>query len=234
MKTEFIRKLSLTSAVVGLAASASGFDTFLIQGTVSFGATLGPVLTNTFGIATGDSFTGTLTYDSSATPKYVYGPGSSVVGYQISGALVSITVQGQRFGFYPPEIYVFHELGTPDWEIANAVTIQSDGEGWGGLSPWGSFSRGYGSFTLQNTPGFALPDYSLPTQLNIADWSTKHELDLATLFSTTGPDGRTIDGGSFGLTAIITSITVAPEPGTMAILGLGFVGLALFRRRQRG
>jgi len=161
------------------------------------------------------------------------------VGYQQSQDLVSINVRGQNFSFDAPYLYVSSDVGT--WEIANVGLVPgADGAGWIANTPWGSFySYGaggrVGSFTLLNTPGFTLPDYSLPTQLDIADWSTEHELDMSYVFHTIGPNGTTIDGGSIFLRAILTSITVAPEPGTMAILGLGFAGCVLFRRRrQRG
>jgi hypothetical protein len=233
MKTIIIRKLGLAAAVVGVAASASA-EVFNIQGYVNFNATTGVVLSNTFGITTGDSFTGTLTYDSSSTPYYVYGPGSEIVGYQPGSPLISFTVRGQNFSLFVPEIYVFNELGTS--EIATAVDIHSDGEGWVANTPWGSFgstlSDGY--FKLINTPGFVLPDTSLPTQLDISDWSTEHDIYFARQFSATGADGRTIDAGIFGWDAEITSITAAPEPGTMAILGLGAMGCVLIRRRWWG
>src|SRR6266481_2721914 len=106
MKTIIVRKITLAATLFATAASAcaagDGVDVFNIQGYVNFGATLGPVVTNTFGITTGDSFTGTLTYNSSAPPNNVYGPGSSIVGYQLTAPLISLTVQGQNFSFHSP------------------------------------------------------------------------------------------------------------------------------------
>jgi hypothetical protein len=97
----FIKILTLAAAVVGAAASTwaadDGVYTFIIHGTVNFGATLGLVVTNTFGITTGDTFTGTLTYDSSQPGFFIGGQNDpSLVGYQITGPLVSLTVQGQH------------------------------------------------------------------------------------------------------------------------------------------
>jgi len=164
-----------------------------------------------------------LQLDDVADPKA--GPGQVLVEIKAAGVNpVDTYVRSGNYAILPQLPYV----------------PGADGAGWIANTPWGSFySYGaggrVGSFTLLNTPGFTLPDYSLPTQLDIADWSTEHELDMSYVFHTIGPNGTTIDGGSIFLRAILTSITVAPEPGTMAILGLGFAGCVLFRRRrQRG
>jgi hypothetical protein len=152
--------------------------------------------------------------------------------------LISLTVEGQQFTLHAPNLWVYNDGSL--CEIATAVdSFAADGLGWSASTPWGPIDDnniGYGArgrFELVNSPGFSLPDTSLPTQLDIADWSIQHDVGFAYNFYTNNAaDGRTISGGSFSLDAIITSITLAPEPGIMAIFGLGFVGLAMFRRRQ--
>jgi len=237
MKTtkESIKNLSLMAVLLGAAASApgSGVVTFTIQGYVNFGATVGPVVTSTFGIATGDSFTGTLAYDSSQPGYSVYGIGGpEITRYQMTGPVVSFTVKGQQFSLFSPFLYVYNVDGSgTSWEIATAVDAHSD-PGFTVSSPWGGFSGDAGSpsmgqFSLTNSPGFSLPNSSLPTQLDIADWPGG--ISLAHDFGAVGGVGN----GSFYLYADITSITVAPEPGTLAILGLGFIAVAMVRRRGK-
>jgi hypothetical protein len=150
----------------------------------------------------------------------------------MTGPVVSFAVQGRQFSLFSPFLYVYNMDGSgTSWEIATAVDAHSD-PGFTVSSPWGGFSGDAGSpsmgqFGLTNAPGFSLPDTSLPTQLDTADWSGGISLEHD--FGAVGGVGN----GSFYLYADITSITVAPEPGTMAILGLGVAGLALIRPRER-
>jgi hypothetical protein len=240
MKTtkKLFRKLSLATALLGAAASASaagdGVDVFTIQGYVNFGATPGPDVPTTYGIASGNSFTGTLTYDSSQPPYYPFGASSPyLAGYRLAAPLISFTVQGQGFSLYSPLVYVFNTDGAgTSWEITTAAGNNAD-PGFTVNCPWGGFTSGgtsQGNFSLSNSPGYSLPDSSLPTQLDIADWSGEHRIFLAHDFGAVGG----VDNGNFYMDAEITSITLAPEPGMVAILVLGAVGCVLFRRRLRG
>jgi hypothetical protein len=116
-------------------------------------------------------------------------------------------------------------------QLTTSAGIQADPDFTQVVSPWGNFSGGMstGQFILWSSPGFTLPDPSLPTQLNIADWSTEHQVFLAHNFGDSGDSTN----GTFSLDAEITSITLAPEPETMAVLGLGVASCVLFRRKRR-
>lgn len=227
----------MASAFIGVALSASasgnGVDTFVIQGTVNFTATTGASVSNTFGIATGDSFTGTLSYDSSQPPIFPLGSNNpSLAGYQLNGPLISLTVQGHEFDLVASLIFVF----SPDsstFEITTDAGIHAD-PSTEGESPWGSFTASdeggtsRGNFTLQNTPGFVLPDSSLPTQLDIADWGGEHRIFLAHDFGASGG----VNNGNFSLDAEITSITAAPEPSA-AIWLAGMAALVFIARLNK-
>src|SRR5258706_12779974 len=137
--------------------------------------------------------------------------------------MISLTVRGQEFSLYSPFLYVENVDGFgTSWKITTSADIHTQ-PGFEANSPWGSFATGglsAGYFNLLSSLGFSLPDTSLPTQLNIADWSGGHQIFLAKNFGDSGGSGG-YTNGTFALDAEITSITLAPEPGTMAILGLG-------------
>ncbi len=240
MKTtnEFVRKFSLAAALLGVAASArasgDGVDVFTIQGTVNFSSTQGAAVNNTFGITSGESFTGTLTYNSSQTGYYVYGPsGPEIVGYSTAPPLISFTVGGQQFGLYVPDLFVDGRGGGPSWIVTTYADGHSD-PGFTAASPWGGFGGqpegpSEGQFTMTASSGFSPLYPGLPGQSDISGQAWSGEISLAHDFGSVNGQAA----GSFDLDAEITSITLAPEPGTMAILGLGAAGWALFRRQVK-
>ena len=116
-------------------------------------------------------------------------------------------------------------------------------------------SDGFISQTLSTVPGAAYsitawynPSGSTPADFDI-EWNGNTLLDVPdfpvtgwlpyTVFATgTGSDLLTIsfrDDPSFsGIDDIsVTSVTAAPEPGSLALLGAAFAGLGLLRRRSR-
>ncbi len=224
----------IASALIGMTVSAlasgNGVDTFFIQGNVNFTVTTGASVSNTFGIATGDSFTGTLSYDSSQPPIFILGSNNpTLAGYHLNGPLITLSVQGHEFDLMASLIFVYnpdsstYEITT---DAGNHADPSTEGDSpWGGFTAAGGGGTSIGNFTLQNTPGFALPDSSLPTQLNIGDWSGEHRIFLAHDFGAFGG----VENGNFSLDAEITSITTAPEPP--AVSWLAWAAVAVFTAR---
>ena len=78
--------------------------------------------------------------------------------------------------------------------------------------------------------GFSPLDPALPAQSDILGLAWSGQIFLAHDFGFVD----NTNAGSFYLEADITSMTVAPEPGMMALLGLGFaVGAMLNSPRRR-
>jgi hypothetical protein len=230
-------------ALLGHAASAAGsnVESFTIQGYVNFQSTLGPNVGDTFGITSGDAFTGTISYDPSQPANYPHGPGDpSLVGFSVLAPFISLSVRGQEFDLYSPSIFLSNPNGggtaynfTTDAGIHADPNTQVS-------SPWGNFVAGggpglsIGRFTMANSSGTGLSNGSLPSQLSISDWPDEHQIVLSHDFGASGG----VDNGSFYLDAEITtidSITAAPEPATLSLLALGSVSVIvarLYRRRR--
>src|SRR6267154_5169929 len=184
MKT-ILKIVTLVTALVGAAASASA-DVFNLQGYVNFNATTGPVLHSTFGITTGDPFTGTLTYDSSQPGYNPFGLSDPLNFNALPGPLVSIMVRGQQFSLVSWSLFLSHPNGANSWQITTLPANFPIFTDYTVYNPWGTYtgyegdSLDFGEFTLGNSPGFSLPDNSLPSQLDIADWSSVHHILFGT------------------------------------------------------
>ena len=215
---------SLLGMAVSPSAMGNGVETFSIQGNINF-QNMG--LGNTYGIATGDSFTGTISYNTAQSGYSIHGPNDqSLMSYSAPSPLVTIFVQGQEFDLSSPSLYVFNSGSENLITTAAGPGADPDTQI---KTPWGSFDcsggANMGQFTLENLSGSALSASCLPTQLNLADWADGHQIVLS-------------HNGSFYMDAEITSIgsiTDAPEPSTVALLGLGTAGvlIARFHNRKR-
>jgi len=156
------------------------------------------------------------------------------VRYAVAPPLISFTVQGQQFGLYVPDLFVDGRGGGPSWIITTYADSHSD-PGYMAASPWGGFGGqpegpGKGQFYMGASSGFSPLDPALPAQSDILGLAWSGQIFLAHDFGFVD----NTNAGSFYLEADITSMTVAPEPGMMALLGLGFaVGAMLNSPRRR-
>src|SRR5579859_2997188 len=102
--------LLLASAAAGFSAKAQ--EVFQIDGVVSLSVNNA----NDFGIASGDAFTGTLTYNPSGSGYAIQGS-SGPTSYGLGMGLLpflNFTVQGQDFNVYANQLFVYHGSGGPD------------------------------------------------------------------------------------------------------------------------
>jgi len=106
--------------------------------------------------------------------------------------------------------------------LANTLVGNVDplGNGWTSVAFIKDFAPDYSSFNMVSVP--LTPGYFNITMATVADPARHVQYG----FETIGPDVWITDVGQYG------SIQIIPEPGTLALLGLGLGIAALLRRRQ--
>ena len=106
--------------------------------------------------------------------------------------------------------------------LANTLfgKVDGNGNGWTSVAFIKDFAPDYSSFNVVTVP--LTPGYFNISLATVADPARHVQFG----FETIGPDVWITDVGQYG------SIQVIPEPGTLAVLGLGLGIAALLRRRQ--
>lgn len=211
---------SIFGLAVGLAATLitgvanATLLSFAFSGSVS--SIISDDSSNTFStdFATGNTVTGTWSVDTAAVDQ----GGSSTMHYY--DATFSVTINGKTFSG-PAQYRIFNDDpgGDDGFSIINESGTYT-GPALGPLVPSTFFIQYLGM------PATTLSDFSLITD----------PVSLISLANTSyAPHGFRLDNpdGSFGgLYFTIDQVRNVPEPGTLALLGLGLAGFLAARRRN--
>jgi hypothetical protein len=166
-------------------------------------------------------------------------PGSPIVSYSLSGSATNVTYDGTYTGFifdnttgpyhFPAAI---SSTGYGVFDFTGTVTLTDETE---------DRSIGVDALVLQSKYLFGAERFGVDTtdlvDMNAGEiftWSGSGTIDL----SSTGLTFSDLTGGSVGGLQndmpgfLIVDASAVPEPSTLALAGLGGLGLLLFRRNK--
>ena len=231
---------------VGLLAGPLAAHATLVSW--QFGGTLNTVsgtASEISGVAAGDTFSVILTFDTAAPVTNPAGCGTGGIGttcrHNGPGAQLAFTSLqlGSKsfpaFGIDPNRNTIIVRNNTPPPLLPGEVSsVILDGYTWGGSD----FDGGTGELNSINlilrgpedlnvvTDGRFLPAVPPPGMLS---WGTR-TFEICVGISTDGGFGSPCEIAF--VNGKVNRISAVPEPGTLALLGLGIAGLGLSRRRK--
>jgi hypothetical protein len=130
------------------------------------------------------------------------------------------------------------EIAGFNFDTGSTGPFQYGGAGWGGSAPADTTFTVYDDLDLQGTVEgsgiFSLVSLGsvLFTAVNDGAFSVAFT-SPTTSFTTDFFYVYFVDRDDFGLTVDARDVSSVPEPGTLALLGLGLAGLAAARRRRQ-
>lgn len=219
--------ISIMCATGCVAASLSTSPAQAVPITFNFAGTISTIndpLGAFSGVAAGTGFSGSYTFESTTADA----DASAAIGrYANALTAFSLTIGAHSLTFQPPpqtpnQIVVRDNVGPPD-----SYNVLADFAGFGGYSDIDLLGLGgQGSSALFSSDALPLTAAFFPLLTQ-----TAFQLDLFQANSNP-PPANTQTGR---LTGTLSRLEVAqvPEPGTLALLGLGALGLAAAQRKNR-
>jgi hypothetical protein len=169
---------------------------------------------------------GPITYTEQTTGS------GSLGGSNFTNALVTLVLVGDTSTIYSDGPGVFRDLGTATVTVAGiGTTTFTDQMGFASIQAFplaGIFDQTMGDTMLLATIDPSFATYSLGTAIG----PVSNGLFYTPLESFSTTDGAFVITGTLNGTSTFTATTV-PEPGSMALIGIGFASLFGFRRIAR-
>jgi hypothetical protein len=236
-----VNAMPIRSALLGLVAATAVSSAALAGACVS--GTIGGYITGNQGGTAPAGFSCTVsdkTFSGFVFSSTATGSGSAVTpsGFNVSP---NVSIFGPGFVFSASALQVIHPALTPtDVDVtlaydvqagpgflindaANAISGGATGTGFGSADETITFPDGS---TISLAPTLAGPSAVTKTFAPVASLSVLKDILVEV------PSGT----GTANITAIqqhFSEITITPEPTTLAVLGVGLLGLSVARRRRR-